>query len=48
MHNDDLPQEKGSENELKRTFSDQHLTIQRLLKEKEELQIAVQIAKTEV
>ena len=48
LHNDDLPHEKVSEDELKRTVSEQHLTISRLLKEKEELQTAVQIAKTEV
>ena len=48
LQNDDQPQEKVSEDELKRAVSEQHLTIRRLLKEKEELQTAVQIAKTEV
>lgn len=45
LQSDDLPQEKVSEDELKRTVSEQHQTISRLLKEKEELQTAVQIAK---
>ena len=48
LQNDDLPQEEVGEIELKRTVSEQHQTISRLLKEKEELQTAVQIAKTEV
>ena len=45
LQSDDLPQEKVSEDELKRTVSEQHQMISRLLKEKEELQTAVQIAK---
>ena len=48
LQNDDLPQEEVGEIELKRTVNEQHQTISRLLKEKEELQTAVQIAKTEV
>ena len=48
LPNDDQPQEKISENDLKWTVSEQHQKIKALLKEKEELQTAVQIAKTEV
>ena len=48
LPNDDQPQEKVSENDLKRTVNEQHQKIKALLKEKEELQTAVQIAKTEV
>lgn len=48
VQSDDLPQEKVSENELKRTVSEQHQTISRLLKEKDELQNSLEVSTIEV
>ena len=48
VQSDDLPREKVSENELKRTVSEQHQTISRLLKEKDELQNSLEVSTIEV
>ena len=48
LQSDDLPQVKVSENELERTVSEQHQTISRLLKEKDELQNSLEVSTIEV
>jgi len=48
LRSGDQPQGEVSEDELKRTVSEQHQMISRLLKQKDELQNSLQIAATEV
>ena len=48
VQSDNLPQEKVSEDELRRTISEQHQTISRLLKEKDELQNSLEVSTIEV
>ena len=48
LRSGDQPEGEVSEDEFKRTVSEQHQMISSLLKEKDELQNSLQIAVTEV